>query len=64
MVIVSLPVTSFVMSNRNTSELLINAKSSKPFTIFLNSGPAIFQYLKKEKKFPLPNVETGSFFFF
>ena len=62
MVTVLLPIVSLVMSNKKISELLNNANSSKPGTIFLNSGVATFQYLKKEKKFPLLKVETGCFF--
>ena len=62
MVSVFSPIVSLVISNKKISELLNNAKSNNPGTTFLKSGEAIFQYLKNEKKFPLPKVETGCFF--
>jgi hypothetical protein len=41
------------MRSKKISELLKSANNNKPGTIFRNSGFAIFQYLKNEKKFPL-----------
>ena len=61
--IVLSPIASFVFNNRKISELLNRANNSNPITSFLYSGVAIFQYLKKEKKFPFSNVERLFFFF-
>src|SRR5688572_20151347 len=61
---VSSPIVSFVFNKRKTSELLNSANCNKPVTRALYSLVAIFQYLKKEKKFPFSIVEAGCFFSF
>ncbi len=60
----SLPVISFVFSNRKISELLKKANSNKPIINFLYWREEIFQYFKNEKKFPFPIVVEGCFFSF